>query len=71
MRDTMAEYTEKIPQHRHCEACGKAFVGEGKFCSEQCQSTSRDEVKAKLRKYLILEVVLVAIVAVALWFGWK
>ena len=67
----MAEYTEKIPQHRHCEACGKAFVGEGKFCSEKCQSTSRDEVKAKLRKYLILEVVLVAIVAVALWFGWK
>ena len=67
----MAEYTEKIPQHRHCAACGKAFVGDGKFCSEECLSTSRDEVKSKLRKYVILEVILVAVVVVALWIGWK
>ena len=71
MRDTMTEYTEKIPQHRHCVSCGKAFVGEGKFCSEECQRTSGDEVKSKLRKYLILEVILVGVVVVALWLGWK
>jgi hypothetical protein len=27
----MAEFTEKIPQHRHCVNCGKAFVGGGQF----------------------------------------
>ena len=67
----MAEYTEKIPQHRHCVACGKAFIGEGKFCSKECQETSTSEVRGKLRKYLILEVALVAVVIIALWFGWK
>ncbi len=67
----MAEYTEKIPQHRHCAACGKAFIGEGRFCSQTCQDTSSDEVRGKLKKYLLLEVVLVAVVIVALWFGWK
>jgi predicted nucleic acid-binding Zn ribbon protein len=67
----MAEYTEKIPQHRHCVSCRKAFVGEGKFCSPVCEDTSKSEVKGKLRKYLILEVILVAIVVVALWVGWK
>ena len=29
------------------------------------------EVKGKLRKYLVLEVILVAVVVIALWFGWK
>ena len=67
----MTEFTEKIPQHRHCAACGKAFVGDGKFCSEVCQQTSGSEVKSKLRKYLVIEIVLVAIVAIALWIGWK
>ena len=67
----MAEYTEKIPQHRHCVSCGKAFVGEGKFCSDACRETSSVEVKGKLRKYLIYEVILVAVVVIALWFGWK
>ena len=67
----MAEYTEKIPQHRHCVSCGKAFVGEGKFCSDACRETSSAEVKGKLRKYLIYEVILVAVVVIALWLGWK
>jgi len=67
----MADYTEKIPQHRHCLACGKAFVGEGRYCSEVCKETSTKEVKGKLRKYLLIEVALVVVVIVALWFGLK
>jgi len=67
----MAEYTEKIPQHRHCAACGKAFVGEGQFCSQNCKDSASSEVKGKLRKYLLLEIALVAVVVIALWFGWK
>lgn len=67
----MGENIERIPQHRHCVVCGKAFVGEGKFCSDGCKDSSTAEVKGKLRKYLILEVALVAVVVIALWFGWK
>lgn len=67
----MTEFTEKIPQHRHCVTCGKAFVGDGKFCSDGCMQKSTSEVKGKLRKYLVIEVILVAVVVAALWIGWK
>ena len=59
----MAE-TEKIPQHRHCVVCGKAFVGEGQFCSENCRTTSGDEVKGKLRKLALVWVAIVVVTVV-------
>lgn len=55
------EYTLKIPQHHHCRKCGKAFVGEDYFCSEECRKTEGDEAKKNLRKYMIFFIVLVAI----------
>lgn len=55
---------EKIPQHHHCDRCGKAFVGKGKFCSPQCEEESKAEVKGKLRKYTIIWLILVAVVVV-------
>lgn len=55
------EYTLKIPQHHHCHKCGKAFVGEGHFCSEECRKTEGDEAKKNLRKYMIFFIILVAI----------
>lgn len=66
----MAEFTEKIPQHRHCHLCGKAFVGEGNFCSEACRTSETAEVKKKLRKYLIILVAIWAVTIVAL-VAWK
>lgn len=63
----MAEPTvERIPQHHHCEKCGKAFVGNGKFCSAECSETAGDEVKRKLRKLMLIWVALVAVVVVCL-----
>lgn len=59
----MAE-TERIPQHRHCENCGKAFVGEGKFCCDTCKKTSGDDVKRQLRKLGLIWVALVAVVII-------
>lgn len=56
--------TEKIPQHRHCENCGKAFVGEGRFCSESCKETAGADVKRQLRKLGLIWVALVAVVVV-------
>ena len=46
---------ERIPQHRHCEKCGKAFVGKGNFCSPECEETARGEVKGKLRKLMSVQ----------------
>lgn len=55
---------ERIPQHRHCENCGKAFVGEGRFCSDACRETAGNEVKGKLRKLGLIWIALVAVVVV-------
>lgn len=57
----MVETAEKIPQHRHCVTCGRAFVGEGNFCSEKCRETSGDEVKGKLRKLGLIWVAIVVV----------
>lgn len=58
--------SEKIPQHRHCSKCGKAHLGEGRFCSEACQSTTTDTLKKKKRQLLILYGITMAILIVAL-----
>ncbi len=61
----MADATiERIPQHRHCENCGKAFVGDGRFCSEACKETAGADVKRQLRKLGLIWVALVAVVVV-------
>lgn len=61
----MSEPTvERIPQHRHCEKCGKAFVGDDRFCSEDCRTTASSEVKRQLRKLGLIWVALVAVVVV-------
>ena len=67
----MADTVERIPQHRHCVNCGKAFVGEGRFCSESCKETASDEVKGKLKKLGLIwvAIVVVTIVLVVLTLG--
>ena len=51
----MPEHIERIPQHRHCIYCGKAFVtGEGRYCSQECKSQKADELRASKRKLLII-----------------
>ena len=55
------EYTLKIPQHRHCRKCGKAFVGEGYYCSDECKKTDGDAARKSLRRYMILFIALVGI----------
>lgn len=47
--------TERIPQHRHCAVCGKAYVGDDKrYCSESCKTSKKEELKkAKKKLYII------------------
>jgi predicted nucleic acid-binding Zn ribbon protein len=60
--------SEKIPQHRHCSKCGKAHLGEGRFCSEECQSASSDTLRQKKRQLLILYGLTMVVLVLALLF---
>lgn len=46
---------ERIPQHRHCAVCGRAYVGEDKrYCSANCKENKKEELtKAKRKLYII------------------
>ena len=57
----MAEYTEKIPQHRHCRVCGKAFVGEGYFCNEECKGSAGAVAKKKIKRLFFIWMGIVAV----------
>jgi predicted nucleic acid-binding Zn ribbon protein len=57
---------QKIAQHRHCRSCGKAFVGEGRYCSDECERSNEQMLKKKKRQLLILYVVSVMIMIGAL-----
>ena len=52
--EAQKEYTLKIPQHHHCRKCGKAFVGEGYYCSDECKKTDGEQARKSLRKYIII-----------------
>ncbi len=66
----MADQPERIPQHRHCRNCGKAFVGEGYFCGEECKSSAGSVAKKKIRKLMVawIAIVAVTIAVVALYY---
>lgn len=57
---------QKIAQHRHCRSCGKAFVGDGKYCSEDCEKGNEQSLRKKKRQLLTLYVASVVIMIGAL-----
>ena len=58
----MSAPIERIPQHKHCVYCGKAFItGEGKYCSEECRSRKAQELNSSKRKLLIIWAIAAAI----------
>jgi predicted nucleic acid-binding Zn ribbon protein len=60
---------ERIPQHRHCKQCGKAFVGDGEFCSEDCQHTGGDLLAKRKKQLIILYLITFVILILALLWG--
>ncbi|MDD7424719.1 MAG: DUF2116 family Zn-ribbon domain-containing protein [Candidatus Methanomethylophilaceae archaeon] len=62
----MADDVERIPQHRHCLNCNKAFVGDGRYCSEACENGRVSELKKKRNNLLIVWGIAVAIMVVAI-----
>jgi predicted nucleic acid-binding Zn ribbon protein len=60
--------TEKIPQHRHCSKCGKAFIGDDRFCSEECETQSNDLLRKRKRQLTLLYAIALAVMAISLLF---
>jgi predicted nucleic acid-binding Zn ribbon protein len=60
----MSDQPERIPQHRHCHKCGKAFVGDGEFCGEECKGSAGAGAKKKIRKLLFIWLAIVGATAV-------
>jgi predicted nucleic acid-binding Zn ribbon protein len=59
--------SEKIPQHRHCSKCGKAFIGEERFCSEECKGMSNEILKKRKRQLILLYAITLVVLVVALF----
>ncbi|RLF38150.1 MAG: DUF2116 family Zn-ribbon domain-containing protein [Thermoplasmata archaeon] len=55
-----------IPQHRHCQMCGKAIPLDERFCSEECREKYVEFLKKRRRLILIMYVILFIVLAIAL-----
>ena len=55
----MPEDVDRIPQHRHCLACGNAHVKDDRYCSDTCLEVKKSELMKKKRKYLMIEAVFI------------
>ncbi len=62
--------SDKIAQHKHCRACGKAFVGSDRFCSEECRTSNTTNLQKKKRQLLLLYVVTFVVLILALVATW-
>lgn len=64
----MAEAVERIPQHRHCGACGNAHTNKGRFCSDACMEKKKIEINKKKRQLFVLWIIAAAVlVGVVIW----
>ncbi len=67
----MSEQVERIPQHRHCANCGKAFTGGGMYCSAGCEKGRTEELRTKKNKLVIVWVGAVILMMVGIWLMLK
>ena len=68
----MAEPTERIPQHKHCVYCGRAYVsGEGRYCSQECKSIKSTELGKSKKKLMLVWLAAVCIMIIAIVLSWK
>lgn len=63
----MSGQVERIPQHRHCANCKKAFVGDGLYCSPACEKGRTEELKSKKNKLVIVWVGAVVFMLIGIW----
>ncbi len=58
--------TEKIPQHSHCAQCGRAFIGEDRYCSDDCKGSAAALMKKRKKQLLVLYGATIAVLILAL-----
>jgi predicted nucleic acid-binding Zn ribbon protein len=56
---------EKIPQHKHCSQCGKAFIGDSRYCSQECKNKGEQTLKSRKKNLVVLYVVTLIILTLA------
>ena len=57
---------EKIPQHYHCQICGKAIPISEKLCSDECKEKYKAFLKKKKTTTLVMFALLAAFCAMIL-----
>ncbi|MDD4245086.1 MAG: DUF2116 family Zn-ribbon domain-containing protein [Candidatus Methanomethylophilaceae archaeon] len=61
----MAE-AERTQQHRHCLKCGKAFIGDGRYCGDSCKEEKKKELNKEKRKLLAIWAAGVALMVIVI-----
>ena len=57
----------EIPDHRHCQMCGKIVPPDQTFCSKACREKFENIIRKRKRLLLILYLVLIAVFALMIY----
>ena len=58
---------EKVPQHSHCQICGKAIPISEMLCSEECKQKYNSLIKKrKMIAYIMYALIAVVIIVILL-----
>ena len=58
---------EKIPQHAHCQMCGKAVPVNETLCSEECKQKYQNLLKKRRRYIYIMYGAIAVMIIVLIW----
>lgn len=61
----IAPPVDGMPEHKHCEACGKSISVEGRVCSQACVEKFAEAVRMRRRSVYII----IGLMAIGLLFG--
>ena len=60
---------ERIPQHKHCNNCGKAVPVSETLCSENCKEQWEAVIKKRMLHYRIFLLSVAAVIALMVFGG--
>ena len=60
---------EKIPQHTHCQICGKAIQADETYCSEECKQKYQTMMKKRKRYIYILYALMIFVIVVVFFMS--
>ena len=60
---------EKIPQHTHCQACGKAIPIDKTVCSDECTQKYQAFMKKRKMMIYIMYAMIAVVIGIILFSG--